>query len=400
MKTRLLGVALAAGTGIGTAQADQQILDDLIVGSSLCVGQDCANGESFGFDTIRLKENNVRIKFQDTSNSASFPSTDWQLTANDSTNGGANKFSIDDISGGRTPFTIEGSAPNNSLYVDDGGRIGLGTNSPTVELHVVDGDSPTFRLEQDGSSGFTAQTWDLAGNETNFFVRDATTGSRLPFRIRAGASNNAFYIGNDDRIGLGTASPSASLHLRRTDGTAELRIEEASSTTAPRFVAQLFNNGAAAVQMGDTSGGQAFWAFQSEAGVNPEDAVFKLTNSVGLGDEFILQTDGDLFITGTLTESSDRNAKMAIVPVDPAEILAKVTALPVALWTYKDDTSGARHLGPMAQDFHALFGLGATETGISTLDSSGVALAAIKALAEENARLVARIEMLEAAIAR
>ena len=55
------------------ATKDQVILDDLIVDGSGCVGFDCVNGESFGFDTLRLKENNTRIKFQDTSNSASFP---------------------------------------------------------------------------------------------------------------------------------------------------------------------------------------------------------------------------------------------------------------------------------------------------------------------------------------
>jgi hypothetical protein len=58
---------------------DQVILDDLIVDGSLCVGMDCVNGESFGFDTIRLKENNLRIKFQDTSSTASFPNRDWQI---------------------------------------------------------------------------------------------------------------------------------------------------------------------------------------------------------------------------------------------------------------------------------------------------------------------------------
>ena len=70
---------------------DQVILDDLIVDGSACIGFDCVNGESFGFDTIRLKENNLRIKFQDTSVGA-FPSADWQLTANESANGGLSKF--------------------------------------------------------------------------------------------------------------------------------------------------------------------------------------------------------------------------------------------------------------------------------------------------------------------
>ncbi len=83
---------------------DAVTADDSIVQGSLCVGMDCVNNESFGFDTIRLKENNLRIKFQDTSNSGSFPTTDWQITINDSSNGGANYFAIDDIDGGRTPF--------------------------------------------------------------------------------------------------------------------------------------------------------------------------------------------------------------------------------------------------------------------------------------------------------
>ena len=216
--TPACGAALLLALGVsGIVKADQQILDDLIVDGSACIGQDCVNGESFGFDTIRLKENNLRIKFQDTSSSASFPTNDWQLTANDSSNGGANKFSIDDIDGGRTPFTIEASAPSHSLYVDDGGRIGLGTSTPVVEMHVVDGNTPTLRLEQNGSSGFTPQTWDVASNETNFFIRDATNGSTLPFKILPSAPNNAFVIeGSTGDIGLNTASPTANLHVVET----------------------------------------------------------------------------------------------------------------------------------------------------------------------------------------
>ncbi|MCP4219401.1 MAG: hypothetical protein GY765_32500, partial [bacterium] len=193
----------------GNVADDQVILDDLIVDGSICVGQDCTSGESFGFDTIRLKENNLRIKFQDTSSSSSFPSNDWQITANDSANGGANKFSIDDIDGGRTPFTIEAASPTNSLYVDSSGRIGLGTATPTVEVHVVDGDSPTLRLEQDGSSGFTPQTWDVAGNESNFFVRDVTNGSQLPFKIRPGADGDSLVLEANSDVSLGGTGSNA-----------------------------------------------------------------------------------------------------------------------------------------------------------------------------------------------
>ena len=69
---------------------DQVIPDDLIVQGSGCFGFDCVNNENFGFDTIRLKENNLRIGFDDTSSSAGFATNNWQIRANDSTSGGAN----------------------------------------------------------------------------------------------------------------------------------------------------------------------------------------------------------------------------------------------------------------------------------------------------------------------
>jgi len=203
----------------GIALADQVILDDLIVDGSICAGMDCVNGESFGFDTIRIKENNLRIRAVDTSSTSSFPTNDWQITFNDSANGGANKFSIDDIDGGRTPFTLEAGAPSHSLYVDDGGRLGLGTSTPVVDVHVKSGNTPTLRLEQDGSSGFTPQTWDVAGNEAGFFIRDATNGSLLSLRIETSAPASSVHIDNTGNVGMGTSSPEAELHIRRTDAS-------------------------------------------------------------------------------------------------------------------------------------------------------------------------------------
>ncbi len=81
-------------------------------------------------------------------------------------------------------FLIETGARNNALYVENSGEVGIGTNNPVADVHIKIGDPPTVRLEQDGTSGFTPQTWDVAGNKTNGFICDATTGSRLPLRIR------------------------------------------------------------------------------------------------------------------------------------------------------------------------------------------------------------------------
>ena len=234
-KTALL-LGISSFFAMQQVLADQVINDDLIVDGSTCVGFDCVNGEAFGFDTIKLKENNLRIKFDDTSNSASFPRNDWQLTANDSGNGGQEKFSIDDITNGRTPFTIEATAPSHSLYVEGSGEVGMGTMNPATELHIVDGDTPTVRLEQDGSSGFTPQTWDLAGNETNFFVRDVTNGSKLPFKIFPNAPTNSLILeGTTGDIGIGIQNPTSSIHVAKDDPTIQLN-DTAGTTRSDWFM--------------------------------------------------------------------------------------------------------------------------------------------------------------------
>jgi endosialidase-like protein len=214
---------------------DQVIPDDLIVQGSLCVGLDCVNNESFGFDTIRLKENNTRIKFDDTSTSAGFPANDWQLTANDSASGGQSKFSIEDITGARVPFTVEAGSTTNSIYIDSTGRVGFRTSTPVLDLHVNTGNTPALRLEQNTSSGFSAQTWDVAGNEANFFVRDVTGGSRLPFRIRPGAPTSSIDIAANGNVGIGTASPSGILDVSATTPAPRLTLTDTASLSAWHF---------------------------------------------------------------------------------------------------------------------------------------------------------------------
>ncbi len=200
--------------GGGISRLDQVVADDLIVQSSACVGLDCVNNESFGFDTLRLKENNTRIKFDDTSIAGGFPANDWQLTANDSASGGSDKFSIEDVTGGKVPFTLIAGAPSNSVFVDGRGRLGLKTSTPALDVHVNSADTPAFRLEQNTSSGWSAQTWDIAGNETNFFIRDVSGGTHLPFRIRPGAPTSSIDIAASGNVGIGTASPEARLDVR------------------------------------------------------------------------------------------------------------------------------------------------------------------------------------------
>lgn len=89
---------------------------------------------------------------------------------------------------------------------------------------------------------------------------------------------------------------------------------------------------------------------------------------------------GNVYANGVLL-TSDRNAKELFKPVDNQAVLAKVAALPVTQWNYKQDQADVQHIGPMAQDFQAAFGLnGGDDKHISVVDEGGVALAAIQGL--------------------
>ena len=77
---------------------------------------------------------------------------------------------------------------------------------------------------------------------------------------------------------------------------------------------------------------------------------------------------------------SDRNAKDNFDLVNAEAVLEKVAAMPISTWSYKTENQNIRHLGPMAQDFYAAFGVGEDNRHITTIDSEGVALAAIKGL--------------------
>jgi hypothetical protein len=95
--------------------------------------------------------------------------------------------------------------------------------------------------------------------------------------------------------------------------------------------------------------------------------------------------DGNVQVNGTLTattllQNSDRSLKANVAPVDGAAILRRLVTLPVHQWNYQSDPADVRHIGPMAQDFFAAFGVGADDRHIATVDQAGIALAAIQGL--------------------
>jgi hypothetical protein len=91
---------------------------------------------------------------------------------------------------------------------------------------------------------------------------------------------------------------------------------------------------------------------------------------------------------------SDRTQKRDFAPVDGDATLERLAHLPVSSWSYRNEP-GVRHMGPMAQDFRAAFGLGNDDRVIQTVDANGVTVAALQALYQR----VQRLEQANASLA-
>ncbi len=212
------------------------------------------------------------------------------------------------------------------------------------------------------------------------------------------AAQGVLYV-QDNKVGIGTATPDRLLKVEGTDqSTTRVQVNNTNAATATRILFKLENNGPTNFAISNTANA-AQWTF---AVTNTGFVISKDGSGV---QEMIVTGGGNMTIAGTLNELSDVNAKEGFEALNSTDVLSKVAALPLAEWSYKSDGSQIRHAGPMAQDFHAAFGLGADERHITALDAAGVALAAIQGLQKENAALAAendelrqRLERVEALV--
>ncbi|MGN6185443.1 MAG: tail fiber domain-containing protein, partial [Thermoanaerobaculia bacterium] len=206
---------------------------------------------------------------------------------------------------------------------------------------------------------------------------------RLPFRIRPGAPTSSIDISAAGNVGLGTASPTRALHVIDTGA-------------ADNTVLELQNDGATRIRLNNSANGEV-WniGHQSPAGTG-----FVLSDVGDSVSEMLLDVSGNMTIAGTLTQGSSRAIKKDIEIFDPATALAGVRSLPIMTWRYSDDAESSKHLGPMAEDFYAAFGLGADNKHIAPGDQAGLALAAIQGLAKEVQLKDEKIQMLEERLAQ
>ena len=282
MKHALLTVATGTVLTLGSATlttAQTVLSGDHSVDGKLCVGSSCHGAETFDqIDAQKIKGTLVSLRFEDTSGST-HPSRDWRLRVNDGgslSTGGLNRFSIEDVDAGTIPFTIVGDAPDNALFIDRFGRIGLGTTLPFNDLHIVSSYRPTIRLEQDNTAGPVAQIFELEADDRGFRINDASNYNDAIFQIEDGAPAYALSIAGTGNVGFGTLSPSAPLELSRDDTYNYFRIT-AAQAAINESVDITFTGGPLGT---------------GELRYNVVD---------GDGPEMKLNADGDMQIDGTLT---------------------------------------------------------------------------------------------------
>ncbi len=284
--------------------------------------------------------------------------------------------------------TIAGGAHNVSTGV--GAFIGGGfLNSATGDTSAVGGGS----LNQANALNST-----IAGGRDNYITPAAN-------RSFIGGGQGNYCSGPGGSIGGGTSNVTGPGIEASVPGGVQ-NIAQGDYSFAAGFQAQALHN--CSFVWNDCCGvGTPSQAFKS---ITPNSFNARATggfyfatscdtlNAAGIGTGAYLAPGASMW-----SVLSDRRAKRDIRAIDPDDILRRVAKLQIARWSYKAQDYGIDHIGPMAQDFYQQFKLGESNTRISSLDPSGVALAAIQALNKKTEQLEqsqGRIKDLEKEVAQ
>jgi hypothetical protein len=272
------------------------------------------------------------------------------------------------------------------------GSIGLGEN-----------------VRASGNNSFAANLATTAsGDESVALGNNGTASADRAFAFNGTASAvGAVAIGsgaqatNDDALALGPSSIAGGLAAITlgpsiANGNFGVAIGLQNSASG-QFSVAIGKNARTANRQGSIVLGDGCAGFSS-------DSVFPTANN-----QFVARGCGGVkfFTNQALTSGvelaaggsgwsavSDRNRKENFLFVDGEDLLARLRNVPVSNWNYRTQESTVRHMGPMAQDFYAAFGLGENQLMINSVDIDGVNMAGVQALTARTDALRAENEAL------
>ncbi len=299
-----------------------------------------------------------------------------------------------------------GSTSNNQFAVRANGGVNFVTSGAGMAL---DGPLTVSSLNATGTMNIKAGTaMSLKCNSTLTLQTSSSLELLAPLEIQLGSAGTIVDIGglvqfdgfimglpifqngiiSDGPVGIGTGSPQQVLSVMGGMNIDQGSLNTGIITTNALTFGSASTEGIASQRTGTLPTGLYDLVLYTAG--SPRLTIMNGGN-VGIGNSspahlLVVGNSGSpAYCDGTTWQSgSDRNSKAGFAAINPADVLAKVAALPISEWQYKVDTEGSKHLGPMAQDFHAAFGLnGRDDKHIATVDEGGVALAAIQGLNEK-----------------
>lgn len=129
------------------------------------------------------------------------------------------------------------------------------------------------------------------------------------------------------------------------------------------------------------------WFLRADSGFYLTDKSGEAYSNVTGGRWLNTSTGAHLTSTGIWANNSDKNLKENFSTINGQDILRKIGQLPITQWNYKIDDDNVIHIGPMAQDFYSVFGVGYDDKSIAALDEAGIALAAIQELHKKTQKI-------------
>jgi hypothetical protein len=399
------------------------------LGSYDCSFNNGRIGFNFNLDTTGMANGsyNMSASAMDTApNLGTFPGSGQQVTVN--VQNLVVSGTVTGSSGPQNNFTINISGTPASGWTQLGFPSSTTTNSSGAYSVTLPPGNYTLTASQPGFSGPITVSSSVGANLTgqNFTPGNGggtggsgTTGCIGVFtsstNLGCSAMNQGSYQGNlAGSIGVPTTFLGAMTLVGNVPGNdaAGMALYNAGGGGGASVSLDLYNtasNGGIpqakikAVDDGNYSDNLTFWT-KSPGG--PTNQVFERVRiasngNVGIGTnnptQGPLQMASGAHVTagGVWTNSSDRNVKENFAPVSPAAILQKIDALPLLEWNYRNEDASVRHLGPVAQDFFSIFGLGNSTTSISTIDPSGIALVGIQGLDQKSQGRAAKLAELK-----